>query len=278
MARKKQPTNSLRDQERKALLSYAFFRWENAALLGLTLILVVFVPDPFRGALPFWGWWIWLILGGVAVTLIITTTLGDPDVRARIAGDLLRDRLAPAAIHHLDYQEKLEEALQRRQQVEVMLQRTRDRVQQKGLQSVADDATRWTESIYRLAKGLDAYQGDLYLQQRRTALPAEIADLEARVTRASDAGIKGQLAREIQDRRDRLQIVKDLDQTVSQAESQIDASLGAWGTIYAQLQLVAAQGIDERRLRQVRASLEAQIQSLDKATTTVRNSLEQLRA
>jgi hypothetical protein len=280
MTRRKQqrPANTQRDQERKALLSYALYRWENAALLGLTLILVVFVPDPFRGALPFWGWWIWLVLGGAAVALIVATTLDSPDVRARVAGDLLRDRLNPAAIHHLDYGQKLEAALQRRHQAEVLLQRTRDRTQRDRLQTVADDASRWTESVYKLSKGLDDYQGDLYLQQRRTALPSEIAELEAQLTRVSDAGIKSRLEREIRERRARQQTLRDLDQAAVQAESRIDDSLRAWETIYAQLQLVAAQGMDERRLRQVRAALEAQIEGLDKARAAVRDLLEQVRA
>ena len=47
--------NTLRERERRALLSYAVFRWESAANLALTLILAIFVPDPFRGAVPFWG-------------------------------------------------------------------------------------------------------------------------------------------------------------------------------------------------------------------------------
>ena len=47
---------------------------------------------------------------------------------------------------------------------------------------------------------------------------------------------------------------------------------------FAQLQLVAARGIDERRLRQVRTDLDTQAQVLDEAMTRFSESLEQARS
>ena len=101
------PNNRSREQERRALLSYAFFRWESAVTLAMTLLLAILLPDPFRGAVPLWGWWMWIVLGVLAEALIVGTTLTDLDVRARIASQLFRDRLNLDALSDSDLRQQL---------------------------------------------------------------------------------------------------------------------------------------------------------------------------
>jgi hypothetical protein len=208
----KGPNNAQDTQERRALLTYALFRWESAAVLALTLILVVLVPDPFRGLLKFWRWWFWLVLGGLAETLIVVTTLGDPDVRARLSDERLRARLAAHTIANVDYRQAADRALRHRAEIELMLQRTRRKAQRDKLRPVVDDVTRWAARIVRFAQHLD----------------------------------------------DR----PHPDQTPAQAESLLQDSLGALETTYARLQLVAAQGYNERRIVQLRGEIAEQVRVL----------------
>jgi hypothetical protein len=209
----KQGTNDAqRRRERRALLSYALFRWESAAVLALTLVLVVLIPDPFRGTLTAWRWWIWLALGALAETLIVVTTLQDPDLRAQVASDLVRARLGPTTIGDVDYRQLAERALRHRAEIELLLQRTRRKAQRERLRPVLDDVTHWTASIVRLAQRLDARP--------------------------------------------------DSNNPPAKAGSLLQNSLQALETTYARLQLIAAQGLNERRIEQLRGEVAAQIRVL----------------
>ena len=97
MAKRKRQSLSdeLRDRAAKALVSFAVFRWESAVTLAATLILSVLIPDPFRGVLPFWRWWFWIIIGTIAEALIIVTSIYDPQVRERVVGEMFREKFNP---------------------------------------------------------------------------------------------------------------------------------------------------------------------------------------
>jgi hypothetical protein len=206
------PTDAQPKQDRRALLSYALFRWESAAILALTLILVVLVPDPFRGALSAWRWWFWLILGLLAEIAIVLTTLQDPDVRAQLADERVRAQLDPTTIANVDNRQIAERALRHRAEIELMVQRTRRQAEREQLRPVLDDVTRWTKGIVQLAQRLDDHP--------------------------------------------------DPNHVPAQAESLPQDSLHALETTYARLQLIAAQGLNERRIAQLRDEIAKQVRVL----------------
>jgi hypothetical protein len=181
-------------------------------VLALTLILVFLVPDPFGGLLPFWRWWFWLVLGLLAETLIVVTTLGDPDVRARLSDERLRAHLAPDTIANVDYRQEADRALHHRAETELMLHRTRRKAQREKLRPVVEDVTHWAARIVRLAQHLDDHPHP--------------------------------------------------DQVPAQAESLLQDSLSALETTYARLQLIAAQGLNERRIVQLRGEIAEQVRVL----------------
>jgi hypothetical protein len=82
--------DELRDRAARALLSFAVFRWESAATLAITLILLFLVPDPFGGSLPFWRPWFWPVLGAIAEALIVVTSIYDPAVRERVVAQMFQ--------------------------------------------------------------------------------------------------------------------------------------------------------------------------------------------
>jgi hypothetical protein len=216
------PFTKLREQERKDLLTYAVFRWESAVALAVTLILAVFLPDPFAGALPFWGWWAWIALGAIAVALIAATTVQDPDVRARLASEMVRAQFDLTQIGATEHRQKIEEALDCRQQMEVVVQRTRQSGQRERLQTLADDVSRWIQSMYDLALRLEDEWAT--------------ADQE-----------------------------KPADSVVRAAEGKLDLSSQALERTFVQMQLLAAQGVDERRMGQLQNEIADQAQLLQEA-------------
>jgi hypothetical protein len=210
-------TNAQPSEERRALLSYALFRWESAAVLALTLILAVLLPDPFGGLVPAWRWWFWVLLGLGAEAAILLTTLQDPDVRAQVAANRLRAQLAPASIANLDYRQIAERALTHHAEIQSLLHRTRRKAARETLRPAVDDAARWAASLVQLALRLDDPRPD-------------------------DSGGPGSVP--------------------AQAETLLHDSLRALETTYARLQLIVAQGLNQRRVKQLCGEIQAQIRVL----------------
>jgi hypothetical protein len=213
------PDDAQRQQERRTLLSYALFRWESAAVLALTLILVVFVPDPFGGILPAWRWWIWLALGIGAEALIVITTVLDPDVRARLANDRFRAQFDLSSIGNADYRQVVSRALRQRAEIELLRQRTRGRAQREQLRQVSEVVSTWTAAIVRLAERLDDFP--------------------------------------------------DPNNVPAQAESTLQQSLATLQRSYARLQLIAAQGLNERRIRGLHGEIADQIRVLEETMESI---------
>ena len=208
------------EQERGDLLSFALFCWESAVTIALTLILIILVPDPFHGTLSFWRWWFWIALGVLAEALIVVTTVSDPGVRARMTSNRVRARFDVGGIVDADYRHQIEHALELLEQMEVVMQRTREPVPRERLQATVDDVSQWIDVMFRLARRLDGVR---------------------------DHTLRG----------------PGLLEMVTEAESQLDASLSALETTYAQVQLRAAGGVNERQVRQLRSTIAGHVQHLE---------------
>ena len=262
---KKKPkslTDELRDRAAKALVSFAIFRWESAVTLALTLILTILVRDPFQGALPLWRWWFWIVLGIIAETLIIVTSIYDPEVRERVVGDMFRDKFNANEITAPAYRLKIVKALEYREQMEFLLQRTRDGALRTHLEVTVNDVSDWISNMFNLARRLDHYSRSTILKQDRDALPKEITTLQQRLGTENDKRIKAQLERTIEQKRAQSEQLERLDNTMERAALQLDDTLSAMGTVYAQVQLIGAKDIDSGRAQRLREDIADQMHSL----------------
>lgn len=259
----------LRERAAKALISYAVFRWESAVTLAVTFILVVFLPDPFRGLLAFWRWWFWVILGVAAEAAIVVTSLYDPDVRERVISEMFHERFNPSQISDADYRQKIVKALDYREQIEFLLQRARDGVLRMHLEATADDISDWIGSMFGLALRLDRYKNSVMVHQDLRSLPIAIRELEQRLAGEKDAQIRAQIERTIDNKRAQLEQLELLDNTMERAELQLDETLSAMGTIYAQVQLVGAKDIDSSRAQRLRSDIADEVHSLHDIVETM---------
>jgi hypothetical protein len=268
-------------KERQDLLSYAFFRWESAAILAVTLILVVFVPDPFGGNVALWRWWIWIALGLLAELLIVGTTLADPDVRARLASERIRERLDPEAILDGGLRERLVQVLDTREQMEAIVQRARDERLGASLRALAEDVTNWIAALYALARRVDEYRSDAALHQRRRAVATAIQTLERQLAGTAGARARADLERTLAARRSEWARLERLDQLVDGAVSQLDESRDALQKIYTQMQLSVAGGAAKGRrsgpfLGQLRDEIAEQVRALSETGQEIAETHQQL--
>jgi len=233
------------------------------------LILTILFPDPFRGALPFWRWWFWLVLGVIAEALIVVTSIYDPEVRERVIGEIFRVKFDPKEIAAIDYRQKVTTALEYRDQMEVLLQRTRDGALRVHLEATVDDVSDWISNMFNLARRLDYYKNSRVVQQDRKSVPLAIQDLERRLAQETDRQIRSQLELTIETKRAQWEQLEALDNTMERAELQLDDTLSAMGTIYAQIQLIGAKNIDSSRAERLREDIADQVHSLHDIVQTM---------
>jgi hypothetical protein len=264
MARRR--AKSLRDELRRraarALFSYAVFRWESAITLALTLILSMLVRDPFGGAIPLWRWWFWIALGVVAEVLIVVTSIYDPAVRERVVATVFREKFDPSEVRTPAYRQKIVKALEYREQMEFLLQHTRDGALRTHLEATVNDVSDWLSNMFTLARRLDDYSRTAILKQDQDVVPRELRALGDRMKAETDPQIRAQLQRSIEQKRAQLEQIERLDNTMERAALQLDDTLSAMGTVYAQVQLIDAKDIDSGRAQRLQQDIADQIHSL----------------
>jgi hypothetical protein len=251
------------------LISFAVFRWESAITLALTLTLSVLAPDPFRGALPIWRWWFWIVLGVLAESLIVVTSIYDPAVRERIVAEMFREKFNPGEIVSPSYRERLERALDYREQMEFLLQRTRDGALRTHLAATVNDVSDWIGNMFSLARRLDHYSRSSILKQDKDAIPEQIKALSQRLDTETDERMIAQLRQTIDQKRAQFEQLEQLDNMMERAELQLDDTLSAMGTVYAQMQFIGAKDIDSGRAQRLRADIADQVHSLSDIAQTM---------
>jgi hypothetical protein len=265
MARRRDKSlrDELRERAARALLSYAVFRWESAITLAVTLILSILVPDPFGGAIPFWRWWFWVALGIIAEVLIVITSIYDPAVRERVVANVFREKFDPSEIRTPAYRGKVARALEYRKQMEYLLQHTRDGALRTHLEATVNDVSDWISNMFTLARRLDHYSRTAILKQDRDVIPQELQALADRMKAERDPAVRAQLQRSIEQKRAQLEQIERLDNTMERAALQLDDTLSAMGTVYAQVQLIDVKDIDSGRAQRLQQDIADQIHSLN---------------
>jgi hypothetical protein len=255
--------DELQSRATRALLSYALFRWESAITLALVLVLSVLIPDPFGGTVSFWRWWFWLILGTIAEALIVVTSIYDPKVRERVVGEMFRQRFNPKEINTPKHRNKIVKALEYREQMEFLLQHTRDGALRTHLEATVNDVSHWISNMFTLARRLDHYSRSDLLRQDKNAIPDEIKALKKRLSTETDARVKDQIQKTIERKHAQSEQLERLANTMDRAALQLDDTLSAMGTVYAQMQLIGAKDIDSGRAQRLREDIADQVYSLD---------------
>jgi|DewCreStandDraft_5_1066085.scaffolds.fasta_scaffold00848_30 hypothetical protein len=261
MANHTRPAEELRRRAMWAMWSYAFFRWESAVVIALVILLTFFLPQPF----PWWQPWYWIAGGVIAEIALVYSSFTDPEVGARVVAEMLRETFNPQRLRNPANQARVEKAFQYRAQIEAAIRAQRDSLLREHLQQTARGIDAWITGIYSLAERLDRYQNDAIIAQDMKAVPQSIAALQARLRNEDDPTVRAQLEATIRDKQAQLESLRNLENLMERADSQLEGTLSALGTVYAQIQYVGAKDIDSgqaQRLRQEIADRVAALQDL----------------
>lgn len=255
----------LQQKATSTLLQYAFFRWESAVILAVTIILTFLLPRPF-------SWWPrfgWPALGLFGLAIIVYSSLTDAKANADILLTLFQEQFNPRNIADKDLRAKVESALEYQRRIEIQVRRQSTGVIRDRLEDTAGQITDWLSNIYQLALRLDAYRRDDLLTRERDALPRELERVTQQRQQERNPAVQQQLDAVIAGKRDHWQALRDLDARMKQASLQLDQSLTALATVYSQIQLIDAQSIGSGRAERLRADIQEQVARLNDLVSSI---------
>ena len=242
----------------RAMLSFAVFRMESALTIAATIVLPFLFPSPFR----WWRWWYWIVIGVVAEALIIYTSLSDPVWAQKVVSDMLRGEFDARQLRSPKYRDKVERALEYRERIEGVIRQSGQGVLRDHLQEDARRITEWVSNVFGLAKRLDAYENDEIIERDRRSVQSAVQGFEARLRLESDVAVREQMEEAIGSKRLHWDNLQRLQSTMEKAEFQLENTLSAMGTVYAQLQLIGAKDVDSGRARRLREDIAQQVAAL----------------
>lgn len=243
---------------REAVESYALFRPESALVIALTLILTS-LSMMGAGWIP-GKWWMWLVAGIVAETLLIISTLKDKKTLAEIEDDVFLNTLQPDRIRNLNLKAKVNKALEYHLLILKEIQ-TRKLKLSPELYEIIEKLDDWILMIYKLALSLDSYQQDPVLQRDFETVPNDLKSLRQKLAYETGS-LRSELEKAIRTKERQRAALQDVSDSLKRADLQIDNTLSAMGTVYGQILHLSTQNARVHDAKQLHQDIFEQIDVL----------------
>jgi hypothetical protein len=249
----------------RAILIRSIYRWESAAIIALTLILLFLVPAP----LPFWQPWFWLVLGALGELALVWTSVTDPEFRAKAVAEMFREKFKPQEIKNKALRKRVEKALEYRQRIDEAINQSKEGVLREHLKDVSRGIGDWMENVFRLAKRLDGYADDDIIRQDLQSLPPAIDNLKQRLALEDSEQVKGQISQTIAQKQIQLDNLRRLQNVMERAQFQLESTITAIGTVYSQVMILSSRDVSSGRAERLQQDIDDQVQAMQDIVHTL---------
>ncbi len=244
----------------RRMVGAAFFTWQSAVIIALFFLLGVFGAPPLGV-----GWWAVGLLGQAAY---LWATLTDASARQRIMQQLLTERYNPHDIKSLVARQRLEKALEYYSAIQSVID-TRGGAGKVAFQNTLDEIDDWLGHLHTLGKRLDRFDENEIINRDRRQARNELAALEKRLKMEDDPRVRDEIERSISLKQTQMDNLQQLESNVKRADIQMDNTLSALGTVYAQMQLIGSKDIDSGSAQRLRNEVHDQILELQDAIAAI---------
>ena len=273
MAKQDSFANALERRVRRAIFWNALTRWESAVIIALTLVISAFFALPALIGLFPWLWaFIALGAGFLVEVAIFISSLTDEEDNARVVAAMLREQYNPKRVRSQALQAQLDKALEYQGLIANTIRHARENVLRDRLARATEPVGDWIEAIYRLATRLDTYEMNQVIKQDLRSVPLAVENFKKRLAQEDDPTVQETLRNTIADKERQWEQLSKLQNTMEKAAYQLESTLAALGTVYAQLQTIdvrAAEKGSADQLRQEIGEQVAQLQDLSEAMDEV---------
>ncbi|GIV85616.1 MAG: hypothetical protein KatS3mg052_2623 [Candidatus Roseilinea sp.] len=254
----------LRQRTRGKLIQNAIFSLPSALIIAAAIILVgLGVPIPILGDPPFNlspAWW----LAGLAPLWlgVIGMSVANRQAGEQAVSQALREEFDLSRIRNPSLRMNVKQAIAYRERIDKAVERFADSAMQHRMQDVANQVEAWVRNIYALASRLDAFQNDEVIKKDLNDVPESIKRLRQRALQEQDERIRRELDETITRRQAQYNNLLKLEAAMDRAELQLENTLTALGTVYSQMLLLDARGVDNNKAQRLRESITEQVHSL----------------
>lgn len=221
------------------------------ALLGFSLSISVLGGPPA----------LWLLFGALGVLIFLLTSLTDPRAVAAAYDRMMLGQYNPNDIKNLRARHRLQQALEYVENIQ-RLGAQRGGAMRTQIEATVSDVHEWLEQIYKIARRIDLYEENSLINRDRARVPDELKLLHQRLANETDERVKEELQETIRLRETQLSNLRALEINIKRADIQLDNTLAALGTIYAQVQLIDSKEVDGRRTTRLRQEIHDEVLSL----------------
>ncbi len=242
------------------LLANALLRWETLVTLMVTLILFLFVGNV---SLPFIEWqpWFWLVLGGLAETVLVASTLADPEATEQALAEDFEREYDLRNIRNRISRERLRSAFEYRRSMLRLADSARGamRTRKRTLIGGIND---WIAHMYNLATRIDHFENNDLAERDRQLVPRKIAKVKQEISTTQDPRTRQVLQSQLKMLQQQLNSLEGGASTIKRAEIQLDTTLSALATVYAQMSLLGTKDTGSTRGQRLNIEIKDEIDKL----------------
>jgi hypothetical protein len=143
------------------------------------------------------------------------------------------------------------------------IHRTRAGVLHDRLARAIEPVDEWIQAIYRLATRLDVYEQNRVIKRDLRSVPLAIENFRQRLAAENDSAVQETLRKTIADKERQWEHLNHLQNTMEKAEYQMESTLAALGTVYAQVQTLDLRGAEKGRAERLREEIDEQVAQLE---------------
>ena len=248
--------SELEHRARRAIFKHAILSPQSLSLL-LISVFGTGLGISFLGGDPL----LWLGFGAIAELFYLGATITDPRAASHAVSDMFRRDYNPADIRNPHARQRLEQALAYHRNMQSLAAETAGarRVQIEATVSEVDD---WLEQIFRMARRIDNYNENELINRDRLRVPNELGVLRQRHASETNANLQAELAAAIRLKETQWANLQALETNIKRADIQLDNTLAALGTVFAQLQLMDSKSGQGGRVQRLQQDITEEIASL----------------
>ncbi len=243
-----------------ALFANALLRWETLVTLMITAILFIFVQDV---SLPFMEWqpWYWLVLGGLAETVLVASTLTDPEATEQALAEDFEREYDLRNIRNRVSRERLRDAFEYRRNMLKLVDASRAamRANQRNRINAIND---WVAHMYSLANRIDNFENNDLAARDLQQVPRKIEQVKARIATERHDATRHDLNQQLKLLQRQLVSLEASASIIKRAEIQLESTLSALGTVYAQMSLLGTKDVNSIRGQRLGVEIQDEIDKL----------------
>jgi hypothetical protein len=247
-----------------ARLRYAVGAAETLITFMVTVLATLFIwLNASAYSIPQWSWVAVMFTGLGAASILIETSMADPESITESIALTLEDYFQVDNITDAGIRNQFSQAVSHRARLQEVFHRSSGGMRAEVLKALAA-VDEWLTGMGHLAQLLVPYQSEVRRQsETKLHLLDRITQLEYRVGEATDPRIKAQLRETIAGRRHQQRAIEELESLVERGLLRLERAVAALGTMNAQLSMLAARGEQEANAAKLAHDINAEIQEID---------------